>query len=196
MDYSQIAILLLLGGLAIVFAEIFIPSGGILALMSVSCLLASVVCAWNAWWETSPGYFWAFLATALVAFPSATSAALYIFPRTSMGRAALLEPPRADELQPDVRHEERLRSLVGTIGTTAGLLTPGGIVFVDGERMHCESEGMLIEANTRVEIVDVRGARLVVREHVEAPAGPEEFGERPTVVDETDPPIDFEISSS
>ncbi len=194
MDYGQIAICLLLVGLAVIFAEIFIPSGGLLALFSASCLLAAVYCAYTAWWETSPNSFWGFVVAAVVATPVVAGCALYVFPYTPVGKAALLEPPKADELQGDTAHERHLKSLVGETGRTVNMLTPGGIVLVDGERVHCESEGMLIEPNTEVEIVGIRGARLVVRERVEKPAEAEDFGDRPAVAQEDDPPIDFEIS--
>lgn len=212
MEYSQIAIALLLVGLTIIFTEIFVPSGGMLALVSIATILASLVSAWYAWGETSPTIFWVFLAITFVAAPSAAGCALWIFPSTPLGKAALLEPPKLDDLEGHSEHERKLRELIGRTGTTVGLLTPGGVVLVNGERMHCESEGMLIEAGTTVDVIDVRGNRLVVRIRTEAPADAEHFGERSTVEstivesdlaadsssdtvpDEAEPPLDFPIS--
>ena len=34
---------------------------------------------------------------------------------------------------------------------------------IDGERLHCESEGMLIDPGQEVDVVAVKGNRLVVR---------------------------------
>ena len=36
---------------------------------------------------------------------------------------------------------------------------------IDNDRFHAESPGMMIENGTPVEVVDVRGTRLVVRSH-------------------------------
>lgn len=212
MEYSQIAITLLMVGLTIIFAEIFIPSGGMLGIMSIATILAALVCAWHAWGEESPTAFWSFVAVTFVAVPSAAACALYVFPSTPFGKAALLEPPNLADLEGHTEHERRLRELIGSTGKTVGLLTPGGVVMIDGERLHCESEGMLIEAGTLVRVVNVRGNRLVVRECSDAPADPAHFGDRSgndviepeplvvpeetgeTLADEAEPPLDFPIS--
>ena len=36
-------------------------------------------------------------------------------------------------------------------------------MLVENERLHCESQGMLIEPNTEVEVIAVKANRLVVR---------------------------------
>ena len=36
-------------------------------------------------------------------------------------------------------------------------------MLVDGERMHSESEGMLIDTDSEIDVVGVDGARLIVR---------------------------------
>jgi membrane-bound serine protease (ClpP class) len=43
------------------------------------------------------------------------------------------------------------------------LLTPGGLVNVNGERLHCVSEGVMVPPGTTVEVVEVRGTRVLVR---------------------------------
>ncbi|HUE12710.1 MAG TPA: NfeD family protein, partial [Planctomycetaceae bacterium] len=73
-------------------------------------------------------------------------------------------------------------------------LNPGGLVLVDGTRQHCESEGLLLESGAPVEIVAVKGNRVVVRP-VERPA--HESGsppQSPRAGEET--PLDFDLPQS
>jgi membrane-bound ClpP family serine protease len=205
MDYSHFAIALLLLSVTIVFAEIFLPSGGMLSFLALSTIAASIVCAWYAWFETNPAAFWSFLMASFVLFPTAIAAALYVFPMTPMGKLALLEPQRLEDLDGDNAYENRLQAQLGRTGRTAGLLTPGGVVVVQGERWNCESEGMLIEAGVEVVVVAIKGRGLVVREVTDAPAESSHFGDRSSgdlgsddlglaFEDESEPPLDFPIS--
>jgi membrane-bound serine protease (ClpP class) len=43
-------------------------------------------------------------------------------------------------------------------------MTPGGMVLVQGERLHAESDGSLIAAGTEIEVFGVKGTRVLVRE--------------------------------
>lgn len=53
---------------------------------------------------------------------------------------------------------------VGKQGVTAGLMNPGGIVVIDGERQHAESSGLTIAAGVGVEVVALRRNLLIVKE--------------------------------
>lgn len=86
-----------------------------------------------------------------------------MFPRTDYGRR-LMNPPSLDEMEPFVAETERLTRLIGKTGTTLTRLGPGGMVLVEGERMHAESEGMLILTDTSVRVLAIRGNRLLVRQ--------------------------------
>ena len=108
----------------------------------------------------------------------------------------------------------RLKQLIGQQGTTSTLLNPGGMVLVDGERLHCESPGMLIERDREVEVIGLKGNRLVVRiakekeQEVDSELSAENSAANQPIYDiETDdlsadpndsddPPLDFEIPQS
>jgi membrane-bound serine protease (ClpP class) len=62
------------------------------------------------------------------------------------------------------------------------------MVLVNGERMHAISDGMIIEAGQSVEVIEVRGTRVVVRPGVQPTASPE--SEKPS---EPSSRLDFEI---
>ena len=205
-NYGFFAIVLLVAGLAVLVTEVFIPSGGILAIVTTLMLLSSVACASAAWFHKAPFVFWGFVGLVVLAVPTSLGSALYILPQTKTGRRALLQAPELTKVEPFQAETARLRSLIGQFGTTASLLNPGGLVLLKGERLHACSEGMIVEPRTSVEIIDVRGTRVVVRPGQPPQTPPTTPNDAavsppPVLTDEraiaanTPPSIDFEITS-
>jgi len=58
---------------------------------------------------------------------------------------------------------EDMQVLVGKTGRTISVLRPAGIGDFDGVRLNVVTEGGFIERNMPIEIVNVEGARIVVR---------------------------------
>jgi membrane-bound ClpP family serine protease len=163
MDHATIAILMLFAGLALIIAEFFIPSGGMIAILVAVCLSISVWAAYEAWWESARNIWWSYLVTVALLIPASIGGALFLIQTTSLGRHILLRAPNLEEVTPYAEEEHHLRELIGRRGQTVSLLNPGGMVEVDGERFHCECPGMLIEAHEAVEVFAIKGNRLVVR---------------------------------
>ncbi len=179
MDYSSMAILLGLIALVLVIAEFFIPSGGMISVVAIILGVVSVWSGWKAWGVTHPTRWWIFLAAFVTLIPGTIVAVLTMLPRTRYGRRIFLEPVPASEILGNSEEIQKLDALVGKRGKTATLHTPGGIVEIDGMRYHSESEGLLIEPGTSIEVIAVRGgARLLVREA----AGSEPAHEAPPTV--------------
>lgn len=176
MSDSLIAIILLLLAVSVVMVEVFIPSGGFLGLIALTLLGTSYFFAYGAWYASAPSMFWGFVMASLVAAPSSVAFGFYLLPRTRFGKRVLLEGPELSEVTPFTSERDRLLSLVGSTGRTVGLLNPGGLVEVDGQRYHCESEGQIIESGTQVQIVDVRRNSLIVLIPEPDPAGPGDAG--------------------
>ncbi len=193
MDDSFLAIALLALASVLIVAEIFIPSGGILALSMFASLAASFYFAWAAWWETSPNTFFGFSAFAIVVIPSITITALIILPKTKFGKRILLAGPSEEEVVPFSKEEERLNGYVGRIAKTITPLNPGGMVSVDRERIHAYSEGVIIESGTDVEIVKVNGTRVLVREVRNETASTDVAETKPAAQDD---PLDFDLTDS
>jgi membrane-bound ClpP family serine protease len=120
--------------------------------------------------------------------------ALYVLPRTSLGRRILLEAPSLDEVTAYADEEDFLTKLIGKTGKTLTLLNPGGLVSVDGERLHCESEGMMIDADQNVEILRVKANRLVVR--LVSEDSVERQSPEPQIDKADDKPLDFRLPQS
>ncbi len=195
MDQSTLAVLLLAVAVGLFASEIFIPSGGLIGAAAVLCLAGAVWCAWDAWWVESRSTFWTFIASIVVLIPSGMGLAVYVIPRTKWGRSVLLSAPSAESVRPFVAEEEHLNALVGQQGRTITPLNPGGLVLIEGERMHAESEGMMLEADQVVDVIEVRSNRLLVRQ-ADTIAGAHVESEVPSPDDADAPgeaPLDFDV---
>jgi membrane-bound serine protease (ClpP class) len=193
MEYSTWAFLLLTVGVTLLIAEVFIPSGGVISVLSTLSLIGAIVCAWQAWWGTSQGSFWGFLAGMSVILPLAIATAFYFWPSTPIGRRAILEAPAPHEVASFVEQEEKHRQMVGKVGETVTMLNPSGIVRIDGHRVHCQSEGVILDAGTRVRVIAARSNSVTVRRI--DPNSPEaqpqaDDGHRPAAEE----PLDFDLS--
>ena len=173
MDSGHYAVLLLAVGLAVLVIEIFVPSGGLLAVLTLMCLTGGLIFAFQEWWGTDPAAFWLYVGSAVVLVPATVTGAFVMLPRTKLGRRLLQEPPTAEELAPMAAEGARLAALVGRRGVTLTPHSPGGMVEVEGERHHAEARGPMLDPGRPVEVVGVRGRRLVVR--LADAAAPAEF---------------------
>lgn len=216
MDYSVVfAISLLLLGLALIIAELFIPSGGVISLLSIVCLVAALYSAHEAWWEQYPARFWWFVGSSVGLIPITIGSTLFLISRTRLGNRVLLEAPKLEDVTPYSREAEQRKELIGKQGQTLTLMAPGGLVIVDGQRYHAETEGQMLDPEQPIQVMAVRGNRVVVRPYEPPPAKPpaspsngktspevppriapesDELAE--TTGDSSQSPLDFEIPES
>jgi membrane-bound ClpP family serine protease len=162
-DAGVLATILLILGLFLLALELMIPSFGVIGIMAAICLIVSAWSAWQAWWGTSPGFFWTYAGFWLVGIPSVLGGVMFLLQNTRMGDYVVLRGPTNEEVVPLADERSRMEALVGQLGAAASLLTPGGMVTVQGARFHAESSGLMIEPGTPVEVIGVRATRLVVK---------------------------------
>ena len=160
------AIVLLLVGLGLLVAEVFIPSGGILGILTGVALVASLILAFSEGLVTGL----VFLVIVAVAVPAGIVVGMHIWPKTPIGRWVSLQPGTVDGDEPAAL-SAGLDSLVGQVGRTITPLRPSGLTDFAGRRVDTVTEGFLIEPGTWVRVVHVEGRRVVVR-----PVEPEELG--------------------
>jgi membrane-bound ClpP family serine protease len=152
-------LVLLAIGIAVIFLEIFVPSGGVLSVLAVCAVVAAIVVAFNE--SFMAGTMMLLIATVLV--PVAIAAAVRWWPHTPIGRLILAKRPESeDEVLPDTDEYHRDR-LVGEDGVAASELLPSGDVRIEGELYDAVSSGMPIGKGERVRVVDVNTQRIVVR---------------------------------
>ena len=167
MDSNAIfAVLLLIVGLAILMAEVFIPSGGLLGVITFLSLVVSLIFAYRAWGGSHPGIFYAFCVLLLLLIPIVIGTGFSILPHTAVGKKVILEAPDAETLTPYLAESRHLEQLVGEFGTALTMLNPGGLVRVLGERLHATSAGFAIEPGDSVKVIEVRGNCIVVRPEI------------------------------
>jgi len=189
MDPQLLVPIFLLLGIALIFAELFVPSGGAISVMCACSFLASGYYAYTSWYENSPFYWWAYVASIAMLIPASVVGAFQLLTKTSLGNRVLLPAPTLEEVTPYQAEQARLESLIGQQGKALNLMTPGGMVLVNGERLHATGDGLMIEADSLIEVVAVRGTRIVVRKvTVKEPLAPETS--RPASADESVEPFD------
>jgi membrane-bound ClpP family serine protease len=153
------AIILLVVGLIILVIEMFVPSGGLLAVLAGGALLGSLGLAFSQGLGTGV----IFLAVVVATVPSIVGAGMHYWPNTRLGRKLILQPPNADDVDPTTDRDRALRQLVGQVGRTLTPHLPSGITELAGRRVDTIDVGMGLEAGTLVRIVDVQGHRVMVR---------------------------------
>ena len=153
------AILLMLLGCALVVLEVFIPSGGIISVLSAVALIAAIVIASSDSPTTGPMTGLVFAAVTVLAVPILIATAFKYWPKTPMGKA-FLGALLTDE---DVLTDDPRRALLGRVGVARSKMLPSGAVEIDGQMIDAVTQGQAIEPGAYVVVVEVRANRVVVR---------------------------------
>jgi membrane-bound serine protease (ClpP class) len=160
-------VMLFLAGLVCVLAEIFVlPGFGVLGLGGGLLVIASLVLASQSFVVPMNDYQMRQMQWSLLGLLGATAGvgllAILVqrwLPATPGLRSVLLEPPA----EPAFDDGELLADLIGVRGTTTSRLAPAGKARIGGEVREVTSDGGLVEPGEAVQVVAVRGGRLVVR---------------------------------
>ncbi|MEW4487941.1 NfeD family protein [Thalassoglobus sp. JC818] len=163
MDAQVMTFVLLLVGFLLLGLELFLPSGGVIGVMCAASFLGSAYFAYTAWATSHPLYWRIYLSTMVILAPITLYGIYYLLTQTAFGNRILLTAPTEDEVTPYQEEQNRLQELVGERGKALNLMTPGGLVEVNGERLHAISEDMVIESGQSIEVVGIRGTRVLVR---------------------------------
>ena len=153
-----IGIMLIILGLILILAEVLIPSGGIISILAVSSFVGGYVFGFGE--GVTQGLI--LVGGSVVLVPVVLAIAFKIFPKTSIGKSMIAqgsELPK-EERQAVVQDE---KSLIGQIGITKTQLRPAGTIDISGIAYDVVTEGNIIEPNTKVQIIEVSGNRIVVR---------------------------------
>jgi membrane-bound ClpP family serine protease len=149
------SVLLMLVGCVVLVLEVFIPSGGVLAILSAAAFLGSILFAF----QRGPVTGFSFLVTTVVLVPIVLVMAFRYWPKTRIGKAFLGELPTDEDVLPDDPH----RALLGRVGVTRSKMLPSGAVEIDGQMIDAITNGRPIEPGQYVVVSEVRANRVVVR---------------------------------
>jgi len=152
------AVFLFLASAALLVAEVFVPSGGMLSVCSFACLAGGIVIFFN--YSTTIG--WIGIIIAMIMIPTVLILAYRIFPKTTFGKTVTLTPPKRDlgDAIPDM---EELKDLLGKTGVVLSDLRPVGMCDFSGRRVECVAETGYIENDSKVTVIRVEGTQLTVR---------------------------------
>jgi len=160
MDPIYWAVILLAVGLLLVLLEFLIPSSGILGVMAALAILSAIVMAFN---ERGPVIGMLFIGITVLSIPVLLIAGFKILPHTPIGRQLISESPSSDEVISEVATRRNMREMIGWIGRSTSPMLPSGSIEVEGQVLDAVSQGMAIDENTPIKIIDVQGTRIIVR---------------------------------
>ncbi len=153
---------LIAGALLLVFVEVFVPSGGLIALIAGAAAIAGI------WQLFLYDTLWGVIGTmgVLVMTPVVVTFGLKMLPSTPIGRKMFFGEVPPDEerrLGEESRARESMHAMVGMEGEAVTDLRPVGVVRIEGERYDALAEGAFIDAGTRVKVTVIDGMQVKVR---------------------------------
>ena len=158
-DNLTLAYGLILLGLVLLVAELFIPSHGVLFALSLAALLVGLTLVFASNTSTGMGT----LIVLLITIPIVAAVALHYWQKTPLGKRFVLQAPPEDETLATMPLNLELDQLRGRYGRTVSSLRPAGITEFDGRRVDTLSEGGMIEPGQWVRCIDVKAGRVIVR---------------------------------
>ncbi len=144
--------------LVLLVAELFIPSGGFLAIAAIAALIAAIIIGFLHSMMAGA----AVLVSACVLVPIVVSLGLRIWPRTAIGRRMLNIDPDAEDPEESALQQRR-DAMIGKTGVAKTDLLPSGLIELDGRRLDALSLGMAIDRGQGVVVVNVVGGTIYVR---------------------------------
>ncbi len=152
------AIFLYFVSAVLIVAEVFIPSGGLISICALACLIGGLMIFFHS--STAAG--WVGIVIAIVMIPSVLIVAYRIFPKTRFGKSVILTPSEREQgdAVPDTAE---LKDLLGKEGVVVSPLRPVGMCDFSGDRVECVAESGYVDKDNKVKVIHVEGTQLTVR---------------------------------
>ena len=157
MDYLTLALILFTVGVIMLLAEILLPTGGILVVVSLLffALGVGIILARGTTTEAVVA-----IAGLAVGLPAAGFVAVSAWRRMSIG-TVLPE----DAIAPGaIAGAAELETLKNRTGKTVSTMRPSGTVDFDGTRVDAMTEGGMLDAGLWVRCIEVKNGRVIVRQ--------------------------------
>ena len=152
------AIFLYFACAALIIAEVFVPSGGLISICALACLIGGVAIFFQH--STTAGLIG--VGVAIIMIPSVLIIAYKVFPKTRFGKSVTLTPPERQEgdAVPDT---PELKDMLGAVGVVITPLRPVGMCDFSGQRIECVAESGYVDKGQKVKVVRVQSTQLTVR---------------------------------
>jgi len=158
MGWLILACVLYLVCALLIIAEVFVPSGGIISIAALACVIAGIVVCFNQGMVIG----WIGIIVAIIMIPAVLIFAYKILPKTKFGRHVTLSPPERQQGDaiPDANS---LKEMLGTIGTVLSPLRPVGMCDFSGQRLECVAESGYVDKGKKVKVIKIESTQLTVR---------------------------------
>ncbi|MGI6679045.1 MAG: NfeD family protein [Dehalobacterium sp.] len=152
------AILLFFIGIILMLVEIFIvPGFGIAGIAGLGAMVFSIILTAASLEQAMISLIFAIIGTVVLVAIS------FKFMKTRRVWNRLILGARQETAEGYVAPKENLVELVNEEGITVTPLRPAGVAEINGQRVDVVTEGGFIAPNTKVQVVQVEGTRVVVR---------------------------------
>jgi membrane-bound serine protease (ClpP class) len=156
-----LAYLLIIAGFLLLVAELFIPSSGVLLVLSLVAIGFGVAMTFMYSEDPTTGVIT--LICVFTAIPVLGGIMLHYWPKTRVGRRFFLKGPEEDATIASMPVNIELEQLRGRFGRAISALRPAGVAEFDGRRIDTLTEGMMVEPGQWVRCIDVRAGKVIVR---------------------------------
>jgi len=155
MDFPiQLFIVLLVAGLMLIGAEIFVP-GGVLGVIGAFALLGAIISGLRAFGPAVGGY----IAVAIIILMGVVITLwIKLFPKTKIGKTMTV----SRDLSSFKGTQARIKELVGKEGQAVSDLRPGGFAAINGRRVDVVTQGEMISKGESVRVIEVEANRVIV----------------------------------
>lgn len=146
----------------LVAVELFVPSGGLIAVTAALVAVSGVVCLFIA----DPIWGVVGLLCVIVLAPIMFFGGLKIWASTPIGRMMIGEVSEADRLasiEAQTQDYQDRMALLDAEGEAITDLRPVGVVRIDGTRYDAMADTHMIEAGSRVRVIHIDGMMVKVR---------------------------------
>ncbi len=152
------AIFLYFACAVLIIAEVFVPSGGLISLCALACLIGGAVI----FFQHSATAGWIGVGIGFVMIPGVLIFTYRIFPKTRFGKSVTLTP--SERQQGDaIPDTSELTEMLGKVGVVLTPLRPVGTCDFAGKRVECVAEGGYVDKDKKVKVIDVESTQLTVR---------------------------------
>ncbi len=146
-------------GIGLLILEAFMPGFGAPGITGVVLEVITLVMTWI---EHGPVATLAMLLIVLLVTAIAISVGLRSITRGRLSKSSLVNS-ETESNEDGYRSTQDLAVFMDKEGTTSTVLRPAGIADFDGVRLNVSSEGDYIPAGTKIRIIKVEGAKILVR---------------------------------
>jgi membrane-bound serine protease (ClpP class) len=156
MSPLSLSILLQLAGIAVVIAEIILPSGGLLTLMAVGLFGYSLFVVFH---DISTAVGAVFISADIIIIPLLVITGLKL-----LAKSPVTLRTKLSRNEGVVSQSPELDEYIDTSGKAVTDLHPAGKAVINGKRIDVVSRGEYIDRDSDIVVIAVTGNQIIVRE--------------------------------